>query len=89
MARKKAAEAVEEMAEIAAEQPVAAEEAVEEQEKATVRAEGYSYVNVREKPSIQSKIISTVPCGFKVAAEPENGGWRRVGNGYIMADYLE
>lgn len=59
------------------------------QTEKTVSCEGYDYLNVREQPAMNAKIVNMLPHGFKVMAGPENGGWCAVDGGFVRANYLE
>lgn len=50
-------------------------------------------LNVRENPSLDAKILSTLETGAKVKINPSAEtpeGWKAVeGGGFVMADYLD
>ncbi len=50
-------------------------------------------LNVREKPSIDAMILSTLETGTKVRIDPKADvpeGWKAVeGGGYVMAEFLK
>lgn len=50
-------------------------------------------LNVRESPSLDARIISTLETGAKVKINPNAEvpeGWKAVvGGGFVMAEYLE
>ena len=50
------------------------------------------WLNVREHPSLDAKIITTLEDGAKVKIDPNTDapeGWKTVdGGGYVMAKYL-
>ena len=50
-------------------------------------------LNVRESPSLDARILSTLETGAKVKIDPSAEtpeGWKAVdGGGFVMADFLE
>ena len=50
-------------------------------------------LNVREKPSLNARILSALETGAKVRIDPKADapeGWKAVENGgYVMAEFLE
>lgn len=62
--------------------------AVPEPEERTVSCDGYTGLNVRERPNMQAKVVNVIPNGFKVMAEPPKRGWCKVEDGYVKGEYL-
>lgn len=46
-------------------------------------------LNVREKASIESNIIRTIPSGTTVELLDEENGFYKIEDGYIMKSYVE
>lgn len=50
-------------------------------------------LNIREKPSLDARILSAIETGAKVRIDPKADapeGWKAVEDGgYVMADFLE
>ena len=66
-----------------------AEKKAPEMSERTVSCEGYASLNVRERPSMASKVIRELPHGFKArAAEPKRGWCELEDGGFAKADYL-
>ena len=61
--------------------------------KVTVNTPNHGTVNLRENPTITSKVLAQIPYGIELEATTYNGDWAKITykdkNGYIMNKFLE
>jgi len=60
--------------------------------KVTVNTPNHGTVNLRENPTITSKVLAQIPYGTELEATTYNGDWAKITyqnkNGYIMNKFL-
>lgn len=61
--------------------------------KVTVNTPNHGTVNLRENPTITSKVLAQIPYGTELEATTYNGDWAKITykdkNGYIINKFLE